>query len=146
MRDGWILTVACSLLLTGGCASVKSRSGPGAAGDQLLLVINNESIVDLTVFLLQDNSSVRALGRVDRFDSRTFRVARKSVSGRRIELRAFDESMHVTPLEATAIAQQETRTVRALAGFASGPFPSELARRVEWRIGITPAATYLTLR
>jgi hypothetical protein len=146
MRDRWILPVASSLLLVAGCASVTSRSEPRAAEDQLLIVINNQSHVDLTVFLMQDNSSVRALGRVDRFDSRTFRIAKKSVSGRRVALRAFDESMHITPLQAVEIAEREARTVRALAGFASGPFPSELARRVDWQIGVTPAAGHLTLR
>jgi hypothetical protein len=129
------LTLGVALLLLAGCASARPQPG-SEANDQLLLVVNNESSVDLTVFLTRAGS-VRALGRVDRFDSRTFRVSRSSVAGPRIELRAFDESLHITPTQVLGVANQETRTVRSIAGLASGPFPSELAREISWRIGNT---------
>ena len=139
------LTLGVALLLLAGCASARPQSGMDAS-DQLLLVVNNESSVDLTVFLLHAGS-VRALGRVDRFDSRTFRVSRRSVAGPRIELRAFDESLHITPTQVLGVANQETPrlprpsrselTVRSIAGLASGQFASELAREVSWRIGNT---------
>ena len=131
------LTLGVALLLLTGCASARPQSG-NEASDQLLLVVNNESSVDLTIFLLRAGSA-RALGRVDRFDSRTFRVSRSSMAGPGIELRAFDESLHVTPTEVLGVANQETRTVRSIAGLASGTFPGELAREVNWRIGNTVA-------
>src|SRR5688500_8846747 len=114
------LTLGVALLLLAGCASARPQLG-SEANDQLLLVVNNESSVDLTVFLTRAGS-VRALGRVDRFDSRTFRVSRSSIAGERTELRAFDESLHISPAQVLGAANQETRSVRSIAGLASGPF------------------------
>jgi hypothetical protein len=137
MRHHRSFLIGLSLLLTAGCATATSEPGT-ATTDQLLLVVNNESSADVTVFLLHETSA-RALGRVDAFDSRTFRVSRRSVWGPRIELRAFDEALHITPTQVMGLATRESREILPVAGFASGPFPSELARQVNWRIGNTSA-------
>lgn len=130
------LTLGVALMLAG-CASARPQAG-NEASDQVLVVVSNESSVDLTVFLVRAGSA-RALGRVDRFDSRTFRVSRRSVDGPRVELRAFDESLRITQAQVPDVASQETRTVRSIAGLASGPFPGQFAREVNWRIGNTAA-------
>jgi hypothetical protein len=143
MRHHRTFLIGFSLLLAAGCATVTPEPRT-ATTDELQLVVNNESSVDVTVFLLHETSA-RALGRVDASDSRTFRVSRRSVWGQRIELRAFDESLHITPNQVMGLATRESREIRPVAKYASGPFPSEHARQVTWRIGNT-LVTQLTWR
>jgi hypothetical protein len=131
MRKHLMLGVA--LFLLAGCASTRPQSG-SEANDQVLLVVSNESSVDLAIFLV-GGGSARALGRVDRFDSRTFRVSRSSMAGPRVELRAFDESLHIAPTQVLGIAIQEPLTVQSAARLMSGPVPGDLARVINWRIG-----------